>query len=481
MTVHGTQVSLRITVETKGKSGEISYTLRDTAPRATLLEGPSVPMSHVYISHSTKDFDALLQVHEALRGAAIPDWYAPDGAVDRGNAERAIDDAFAMIVLVSAASIRSKYVRQDIERAAARGLKLIPYQVDKARLSGFFKQSVQPLLKLSSAMPDGVARLVAETQSAYKKKCPVIAVMNLKGGVGKTTVSSQIFGTWQSEIGGRVLLVDMDPQYNLTQTFFEMEFADASSAKDRSVISLFERSRLHARDADSPADHWSSLNSEPFAPPADGKFVHSLLGENGPGGRLDIISGQFEISKYAFATDAAALAKIRENFMRMIEHYRSQYDLIVFDTNPNATFLTRCALDAADRVLAPMHADVYSLRGVRLLNHVIQKHIDPDQRPALSVLFNAVGRSEQSSFEADARNATFDELAGFALSKALLKSALPKSGHLVVKAPQEDREPWEHLVIHRGRGGGLKALREAMRTIALELRELTEATATRGA
>jgi cellulose biosynthesis protein BcsQ len=66
--------------------------------------------------------------------------------------------------------------------------------------------------------------------------------------------------------------------------------------------------------------------------------------------------------------DRDALAAIKQHFLRSIDHYRSEYDLIVFDTNPNATFLTRCALEAADRVIAPMHADIYSLRGVRLLD-----------------------------------------------------------------------------------------------------------------
>ena len=101
-------------------------------------------MSHVYISHSAKDFDALLELHEALRTAAIPDWYVPNDGASRDMANQSIDDAFAMIVLVSASSVRSKAVRQDVERAKARGLKLIPYQIDKARLNGFFKHEVLP-------------------------------------------------------------------------------------------------------------------------------------------------------------------------------------------------------------------------------------------------------------------------------------------------------------------------------------------------
>lgn len=431
-------------------------------------------MSHVYISHSAKDFDALLELHEALRAASIPDWYVPNDGESRAVADQSIDNAFAMIVLVSAASVRSRAVRQDVERAKARGLKLIPYQIDKARLNGFFKHEVLPHLRLSSTMPDGIEKLIAETQKAYKRKCPVIAVMNLKGGVGKTTVSSQVFGAWQGALGGRILLVDLDPQYNLTQTFFEMDVADASAAEDRSVISLFEKSRIHARDATSPAESWLTLSDDPFAPAPREKLMHDLMGEGSPGGRFDLVSGQFEISKYAFATDSAALARIKQHFLQTVERYRSEYDLIVFDTNPNATFLTRCALEAADRVLAPMHADIYSLRGVRLLNQVIREQIVPEKRPDLSVLFNAVGRSEQSTFEADAHNGAFDAKAGFALSKALLKAALPRSGHLQVKAPQEGQPAWKQLVIHSGRGGGLKAIREHLKAIAMELKLLLE-------
>ncbi|MEO1190092.1 MAG: hypothetical protein AAFW60_13580, partial [Pseudomonadota bacterium] len=145
------------------------------------------------------------------------------------------------------------------------------------------------------------------------------------------------------------------------------------------------------------------------------------------------------------------------------------------DTNPNATFLTRCALEAADRVLTPMHPDAYSLRGVKLLNQVMQEQVSDEKRPDLSILFNTVARSEQSNFEADARNGAFDEQTGFNLSGALLNSALPRSGHLVVRSPEPEELPWKQLVIHQGRGGGLKRMRQTLESIAHELKLLVDA------
>jgi len=342
-------------------------------------------------------------------------------------------------------------------------------------VAGTFKKQLAENLRLAMMDEGGLEKLVAEVRGRYRRKCPVLSVMNLKGGVGKTTIAAQVFGAWQAALGGRILLIDLDPQYNLTQTFFDMEAADQSAAKDKSVISLFEKSRLHAVDAPSPAERWNELSADPFPTPAAEDIVHPLLGGDGPGGVLDLISGQFEISKYAFATDSAALSAIDANFQRTIDHLRSSYDLIVFDTNPNATFLTRCALEASDRVIAPMHPDMYSLRGVKLLNQVLNEHIRPDNRPELSVLFNKVSRNEQSTFEADARNGAHDQRAGFNLAGALLQTALPRSGHLDVRSPEPDQAPWKSLVIHNGRGGGLKKIRESLKSAAAEIRECLQA------
>lgn len=429
-------------------------------------------MSHAFIVHGPKDLDNLLTVHEALRQAGVPVWYDAPGAdtdESRASVADAIDKSFAMIVLVSASSIRSREAQAQIERGVARGLTMIPIRTDNARLSGVIKKELANSLTDSVHDDGGLERLVATVRKRYRRKCPVISVMNLKGGVGKTTVTSQVFGAWQATIGGRVLLVDLDPQYNLTQTFFDMEAADRSAAHDKSVISLFERSRLHATDIVSPADAWSQLSIEPFPSPRPSEITHSLMDDSAPGGVLDLISGQFEISKYAFATDAMALSVIRDNFLRTIDHLRSDYDLIVFDTNPNATFLTKCALEASDRVIAPMHPDMYSLRGVKLLNLVLQQQIADDVRPTLSVLFNKVSRNEQSAFEADARNGAHNQRAGFDLDAALLQHAIPKSAHLNVRSPEPDDAPWKSLVIHKGRGGGLKAVREALKATSNEI------------
>lgn len=431
-------------------------------------------MSHALIAYAKEDIDHLLRIHEGLRAAGVPDHYDQnvdqDGLFETDDAM--IDGAFCLVVPVTSAAQKSDRVRDLIERAIAKGLTLLPVRMDKSRITGFFRKVIGPRLSHDGVEEAGMSRFIAAVTERYRRRCPVVAVMNLKGGVGKTTVSAQVFGTLQAETGGRVLLIDFDPQYNLTQHFYTMGDADRLAAADRSVISLFEKSRIHLPALTSPAENWSEIREDIFDPAPRRLISSAILPPEMPGW-LDLVAGQFEISKYAFAAKPLALDSIRRNFRRAIDQFRSAYDLIIFDTNPNATFLTMCALQAADRVIAPMHADEFSLRGVKLLNSLIRSQMAGERPPELSVLFNAVARNEQSDFEADARNGDFDARVGFALSKALMKAALPRSNFFRVQGlPDEETPAHRRLVIHHGRGGGLKSTRERLKAVVFELHDL---------
>ena len=237
-------------------------------------------MAHLYISHSAVDLDPLLKLHEALRRAGISAWYppAPEAAANTELVRGKMDEAFAVAVLVSADAMRSAEVQRDIELAISRGVRLVPIRLDKARPHGVVKHHLAPLMKHHMDDPQAISALVEDLRGLYRRRCPVLAVMNLKGGVGKTTLTAQIFGAYQAEHGSRVLLVDLDPQYNLTQLFFDMVEADARAERDQSVISLFERSMIHATGEMSPASEWTRLSREPFNLPDLSVLAHPLLG-----------------------------------------------------------------------------------------------------------------------------------------------------------------------------------------------------------
>lgn len=69
-----------------------------------------------------------------------------------------------------------------------------------------------------------------------------ISLINMKGGVGKTTLSVNVADCLSRRYGKRVLLIDVDPQYNATQCLMKAEdyYAYKTASKD-TIIDIFER------------------------------------------------------------------------------------------------------------------------------------------------------------------------------------------------------------------------------------------------
>lgn len=69
-----------------------------------------------------------------------------------------------------------------------------------------------------------------------------ISLINMKGGVGKTTLSVNIADCLSRRYGKRVLLIDVDPQYNATQCLMKAEdyYTYKTASKD-TIIDIFER------------------------------------------------------------------------------------------------------------------------------------------------------------------------------------------------------------------------------------------------
>lgn len=164
------------------------------------------------------------------------------------------------------------------------------------------------------------------------KTARVIAVTNQKGGVGKTTTSLALSGGLQKK-GKRVLAVDLDPQANLS---FSM-----------------------GGDTD------------------EGPTVYELLrGEVNPRFAVqrttcvDLISSNILLS----SVELEFVGEGREFLLKKaIEPLRGRYDYIIIDTPPALSILTINAFAAADTLVIPMLADIFSLQGIAQLSDTIQR------------------------------------------------------------------------------------------------------------
>src|ERR1700760_3091711 len=107
----------------------------------------------------------------------------------------------------------------------------------------------------------------------------VITVMNYKGGVGKTTMTANL-GAELANRGHRVLLIDLDPQANLTFSFYSVERWREELRKDTTIMRWYE--------GDTPGRK-VDLHSLVVTPPT----VNAEFGETG--GQLDLIASHLKL------------------------------------------------------------------------------------------------------------------------------------------------------------------------------------------
>ena len=219
-----------------------------------------------------------------------------------------------------------------------------------------------------------------------KPHCPVVAVLNMKGGVGKTTISAHVFRHLYSHLAKRVLLVDFDPQFNLTQAILTQNKYEAHKAAGRTIFSVMEDT--------TPASIFKVSSNLGPPPPLDQVSVKLRhFASTNPEINLLLVPGDFDLVKYSMIGDINVLDPIRNRFSKFIENCRQERDLICIDCNPSSSFMTTCALQVATHVLVPVRPDRYSMLGLRMLNRFITELPSLSQKPALVVLLNGVKTS----------------------------------------------------------------------------------------
>ncbi len=171
--------------------------------------------------------------------------------------------------------------------------------------------------------------------------CKVIAVANQKGGVGKTTTTSNL-GIGLVNQGKRVLLIDADAQGSLTASL-------GFSEPDKINISL--------------ATIMANLINEVEMEPEYGILKH----DEG----IDLMPGNIELSGLEVSlVNVMSRERILCNY---IEQEREKYDYILIDCMPSLGMITINALAAADSILIPVQAAYLPVKGLEQLIKTIGK------------------------------------------------------------------------------------------------------------
>lgn len=171
--------------------------------------------------------------------------------------------------------------------------------------------------------------------------CKVIAIANQKGGVGKTTTTSNL-GIGLAKRGKRVLLIDADAQGSLTASL-------GIPQPDQLEITL--------------ANIFEKVINEKDIEPDYGILKH----EEG----IDLIPGNIELS----GLEVSLVNEMsRERIMRTyIESVRDRYDYILIDCMPSLGMITINVFACADSILIPVQAAYLPVKGLEQLIKTIDK------------------------------------------------------------------------------------------------------------
>ncbi len=227
----------------------------------------------------------------------------------------------------------------------------------------------------------------------------VVTVMNMKGGVGKTTVAMHlggILGRYEIDrVQRKVLLIDYDPQFNLSQAFIPARKYFQLEKARKTIISVL-------LDSDADLDPYRLQIPDGESPPSVRELAYPLY-KNGDS-LLHIVPSTLNLMYLAMGYTEKQLEIFETRFVKFIRECRSIYDLVFIDCHPAGSIFTKTSLRNSDHVLIPVVPQRYSVRGIGLMLQFIDAKKIGSPGPTPHIIFNHVGRKGVPSEEAEIRS-----------------------------------------------------------------------------
>ncbi|ENJ6136855.1 hypothetical protein COM04_03190 [Bacillus wiedmannii] len=184
----------------------------------------------------------------------------------------------------------------------------------------------------------------------------VITFLNMKGGVGKTTLCKEI-GYYLASRGERVLLIDVDPQANLTQSIF----------KKYKYKHTYERESEENRNFQVCTSSINMVFNQSYIEKTEKGNVILDLSD-----KLSIIPGDLNTVFLERTLGGSEQEQALKNFIEDF-NLTSDFKYILLDCPPTYSFYTTAALLASDFYVSPIYPDSYSVLGLDLLFKAIDK------------------------------------------------------------------------------------------------------------
>ncbi len=204
-----------------------------------------------------------------------------------------------------------------------------------------------------------------------------VALINMKGGVGKSTLTAnlayQFAGFYRNWYNKKILVIDLDPQFNVSQYLLgPKKYQSLIDKGQRTIWDVMEQGTITP-----------SKGKSPILKPSD--VICNI--RSTATGRIDLIPSCLEL-----AWSLRNPAQKERKLANLVNKVEADYDLILVDCAPTESMLTTSAYFTCDYVLVPVIPEYLSSIGLPLLAKSISEFEEQNEGKTVKVIgivFNA--------------------------------------------------------------------------------------------
>lgn len=214
------------------------------------------------------------------------------------------------------------------------------------------------------------------------KNARIISFINMKGGVGKTTLTKELGFFLAKHRDKEILFVDLDPQSNLTQSFFRKYKYKQEGLIDDISTSTSTDSKTHNQDINNMQDNSPEKSYTKTSVSIQKLFTPGKIAELKEEDcilhldtNISIIPGTL---KAVFLERNHSIENHLYTFIKR-HNLKEKFDYIFIDCPPTYSNYTIAALISSEYYITPSRPDSYSILGIDMLTQVVEQIKDHHQ------------------------------------------------------------------------------------------------------